>query len=779
MSTPFLASWEAYCDAGWSPVPTHRDTGNPAPGYTGAEGEWVTVDTRFDLDPASYPNVAVRPPGNAIGLDVDDYARDGHQKTGAITLAILEAQLGRLPATARSSARPAPSGILWFRLPDGVTVDATAEEKIRTVGDYVDVIRTGHRFARCWPTPKGETGTIYRWFGPSGEQLPDGIVPPVDRLPELPEAWVEFLTTPPEKAAPAGNRYAPGAGDADGTDWFTEDEAQAFLAPHLAAIRDTPWGQGRDYYNVAYRAACAIRNLEGLWSQEELVAMMVDALVEGHGVEPSRNDLEHFNNAFKRPSSKRPRLVTEADRRNAFTAGGRYYAGPTRVPGDGSRRVERLHVMAEAGGSADDEVPGDDGRSSLWGDVAAMIRGGVSKPKPSVLSRTDGKPMFYARAVNAVFGDPESGKTWIVLAALAETLLHGGRAAFIDMDHNGMASVIDRLRLLGVPDEILMDQALFKYAEPEDGQDLDQMIVELRRIEAEITGWCDSAEGECHDVTVIGVDSIGELVPMYGGNSNDADDYTAVHRRVLTALAKSGACVIAVDHQAKGQDSRSYGAAGSMAKKRTVDGSYLLVENARPFVPGKGGSATLAVFKDRHGGLREHCPEGKSAEAGTFALAAPEAAEGNAFGVQVAPWSVIHPGAKADRDPGHSIDVKLRAEIVAFIVEKSSTKTVSGKQIVDNVAGNSDRKRDEPKAMAEGPHAVLTMDVGGPGKPTVFGLTAEIDGSARVRNIRQIVEDYYAALTVLQHTGRGPASFRDFVEQWGPGWTVERYREAS
>lgn len=58
-----------------------------------------------------------------------------------------------------------------------------------------------------------------------------------------------------------------------------------------------------------------------------------------------------------------------------------------------------------------------------YGDVAALLAGELPEPPaPTVLRRTDGHGVFYAGQVNSLFGEPESGKTWIALAAAAEVL---------------------------------------------------------------------------------------------------------------------------------------------------------------------------------------------------------------------------------------------------------------------------------------------------------------------------------------------------------------------
>lgn len=84
--------------------------------------------------------------------------------------------------------------------------------------------------------------------------------------------------------------------------------------------------------------------------------------------------------------------------------------------------------------------------SSRHVDIAAMLSGGLPEPPtPSVLHRTDGPCLFYAAQVNLLFGDPESGKTLIALAALSELAAAGAKSAFLDLDHNGPDAIVGRL----------------------------------------------------------------------------------------------------------------------------------------------------------------------------------------------------------------------------------------------------------------------------------------------------------------------------------------------
>lgn len=240
-------------------------------------------------------------------------------------------------------------------------------------------------------------------------------------------------------------------------------------------------------------------------------------------------------------------------------------------------------------------------------DVAALLAGGLpDPPQPVLLHRDDGHALFYAGQVNVLFGDPESGKTLVAQAAVVEALRDGRRVLFVDIDHNGPQATVHRLLAMGAPRDALADPTRFRYVEPEDKPHLVAVVA-------------DSADWR---PAVAVVDSIGELLPLMNLSSNSPDDFTIANTSVLKPLAMSGACVVAIDHLAKNTDSRASGQTGTAAKKRAAGGVSIRVTVSRPFTPGRGGAAVLTINKDRHGGLREHCPppEGKEQAAGTFTL---------------------------------------------------------------------------------------------------------------------------------------------------------------
>ena len=272
-------------------------------------------------------------------------------------------------------------------------------------------------------------------------------------------------------------------------------------------------------------------------------------------------------------------------------------------------------------------------------DVAALLSGSLPEPpRPTVALRQDGLGLLYAGRVNTLIGDPECGKTTIAYAAAAETLGRGGKVLFVDVDHNGAELVLGRLIDFGASVETLSDPNCFRLSEPAESWTL------LAAIKESID-W---------QPTLAVVDSLGEVVPMLGLNSNLPDDYTTAHRKILTRLARAGACVIAIDHLAKGEESRRRGAGGTLAKLRAVDGVAYRVTLREPFAPGRGGAAGLSIIKDRPGGVRASSPSTPGAEqpAGVFVVH-PGLVGGSAWHISIPTLADL---AKPDHDDVAELD---------------------------------------------------------------------------------------------------------------------------
>lgn len=241
---------------------------------------------------------------------------------------------------------------------------------------------------------------------------------------------------------------------------------------------------------------------------------------------------------------------------------------------------------------------------SIYVDVQRLLEDGLEVPRPQVLPFSDDFCLFYAGSFNLIYGDTESGKTWLCLAAVTSVLNDGGRATVIDLDHNGAPALIGNLLKLGVDVEVLQDPTRFRLAEPCDSLDLKQVVQDQQVFKPEVAV----------------LDSLGEVLPLFRANSNSADDFTTVHAEVIKPLTRNGASVLVVDHLAKNADSRSFGPTGTAAKMRAADGLALRVTAEQQFTPGDGGKAKLQVYKDRYGGVRQYYPSDGKPVLGTFEL---------------------------------------------------------------------------------------------------------------------------------------------------------------
>lgn len=236
-----------------SPIPVNEKF-PPLSGWTGWHGlvpsgadveEWC-------VDPP-YRNLGLRLADGVLGIDVDAY--DG--KSGRLTLAQLERELGKLPPTVRSTSRTdGVSGIRLYRVDGGQAwvgkVSATHGDGSVTEG--IELVHYGHRYVMAWPSLHPAGGT-YGWL--DDEANPLGRVPTLDDLPELPAAWQERLRR--GSAATAGQRADLRVGEAQ--EWLArldDGEPCSYVRRVRQEIADSLAGDSR-HDRVGERQLALIR----------------------------------------------------------------------------------------------------------------------------------------------------------------------------------------------------------------------------------------------------------------------------------------------------------------------------------------------------------------------------------------------------------------------------------------------------------------------------------------------------------------------------------------
>lgn len=188
-SGPYVCAANAYYEAGWRgilPIPL-RQKALRLKGYTGRNGRDPSYpDLRAWIEERPDSNIALHMPRHLdyeiIGIDVDAYSG----KAGRETLDALEAQLGELPPTWRSTSRDdGTSGIRFYRVPKGLRWPTT-------FGAGIDSVTVVHRYAVVAPSVHPE-GRTYRWIHPQGmDQI--GVVPRPGEMAQLPDTWVQHFT---------------------------------------------------------------------------------------------------------------------------------------------------------------------------------------------------------------------------------------------------------------------------------------------------------------------------------------------------------------------------------------------------------------------------------------------------------------------------------------------------------------------------------------------------------------------------------------------------------
>lgn len=240
---PYNRGAPGYWTEGWTPIPLPpKRKYPPERGWTGGNktnsGE---LPSREQIEKwiASQGdgNVALRVPRNVLGIDVDLY--DG--KAGGATLAAAEEAWGTLPPTWISSSRTDGSGIRLFRVPEGLHWPGELPQ-----GKGIELIKWDHRYVVAAPSIHPE-GREYVWLDLEGSPTTDGDeweFPDIAELPELPQDWVDGLTSGRQWEAKSEADMS----SEEVTDWLKNrgggtdgmcEVMERTLATHLRDIRPT------------------------------------------------------------------------------------------------------------------------------------------------------------------------------------------------------------------------------------------------------------------------------------------------------------------------------------------------------------------------------------------------------------------------------------------------------------------------------------------------------------------------------------------------------------
>ena len=228
---------------------------------------------------------------------------------------------------------------------------------------------------------------------------------------------------------------------------------------------------------------------------------------------------------------------------------------------------------------------------SSWKPIALKdyYDGLFAAPVATILKRTDGNGLIYTGRVHSIYGESESGKSWVAQIASAEMLKDDKKVIYIDFESDP-SDVVGRMKSLGVSRANLLQY--FTYIRPDGPRDADDPY------------W--QAILESGSAELIIIDGVTESLTMWGGETKDNDAITRWMRIFpRTVATASGAAVVLIDHITKNAETRGRFAIGGQAKLATIDGAAYLVEPLEALAPGRMGSLTMRVTKDRPGYIRK------------------------------------------------------------------------------------------------------------------------------------------------------------------------------
>lgn len=227
---------------------------------------------------------------------------------------------------------------------------------------------------------------------------------------------------------------------------------------------------------------------------------------------------------------------------------------------------------------------------SSWSprDLTSALSGrGV--PPPGIGRIEGGGALFYEGRINGMHGEPECGKSWIAWITVAQLLLAGRSACYLDYEDTESGAV-QRLRALSVPDELIISDR-FAYVRPEE-----QISRDTEQPFGELVG---------HGYAAVVIDSANESMVLEGLDPNDNKESGLWMRRVIRPFMEAGAAVILIDHVAKNKETRGSWAIGAQQKRAMIRGASYAVENLKAFGRGQEGQAKITLAKDTPGAIRE------------------------------------------------------------------------------------------------------------------------------------------------------------------------------
>jgi hypothetical protein len=292
-------------------------------------------------------------------------------------------------------------------------------------------------------------------------------------------------------------------------------------------------------------------------------------------------------------------------------------------------------------------------RAHTWEPID-IVKLDDSPPEPPAISG-----LFYVGKRHVVSGEAEAGKSWLLLAAAAEEINAGHGVVWIDTDDMGASATLERLRSLGVADELIRQR--FAFMQPNEPLSHDAA--------SSVTGWL-----AAHNGRLVVFDAFNATLTLHGLDPNSTVDVETFYQRVVNPFCRAGAAAAIPDHVVKKSEERGKYSYGSERKHSGTE-VHLGLKAISAFGRGRTGKAKVTVHKDRPGFLTRPSP-------GLFVLASdPESG--------VSSWT-IEPDEDVSRD-GVFRPTTLMAKVSDYLYAANEPR--SRNQIEHDVRGKRDYVR--------------------------------------------------------------------------------------
>lgn len=220
--------------------------------------------------------------------------------------------------------------------------------------------------------------------------------------------------------------------------------------------------------------------------------------------------------------------------------------------------------------------------------IPEALAGKAADLEPACLTRDDGLCLLYPGKTHLFAGEPESGKSWLMLHACVEQISLGRHAWYIDFEDDLVTTVSRLLTLSADPTHIV---SRFHYIRPTEP---------LTR-----TAWgIVAAALKATSPSLVIIDGLTEALTVHGFELNSNRDVAAFYELVPRPIARHGPAVAIIDHVAKASEQRGRWSIGAQHKLGGIDGASYSLEVAKPVVRGRDGLVRVVVNKDRPGYVR-------------------------------------------------------------------------------------------------------------------------------------------------------------------------------